>query len=523
MKGMKVYERIKWIVGKMAVILIMVVFPFVIHDKLYDVTLTRYRYFLMVTFFLFIVMVVNEIVNCIKNHCGTSLFAKRNVNIVTAALLVSSIISYVVTPYKSYALKGNVARFVGFIFFIACALLFFIVAECYTFQELDIMLMLLAYMLVDILAILNHFNIDILGFFNNIDESTAVIYISTMGNIDIYGMYVVMMFAVALYSFIVSSDDQKIIYYAAAVFLGEAGAIVSNADMAMIGILISFIIVFPISIKKYNRFSRFIFAGLFVFVMGRLLSIVEMFIPNHVRNLDGVSSYFVSAKTSVFIVIGCILYMILVIQDTKIKKFTQRINADFVIKVYACMVGVIAAGGIIFAIINNNTSKGIFYLTDEWGSGRGFIWKNVMNAYGNFPFINKLFGLGEGTVRQALSYYSDEHWNMFDGSVVDNAHNIWIHMLVTMGIAGVMVLIFMVVTTAINVVKSFVEKSLHNADKENEDLLLEGYDDNLIAGIGIGAIVYAICGTGNLLEVITFPMFICMMAIMSTYNKNCGS
>ena len=41
---------------------------------------------------------------------------------------------------------------------------------------------------------------------------------------------------------------------------------------------------------------------------------------------------------------------------------------------------------------------------------------------------------------------------------------------------------------------------------------------DIIAGFGMAALVYAVQGAGNILEVITFPMFICAMAIVN-YNK----
>ena len=41
---------------------------------------------------------------------------------------------------------------------------------------------------------------------------------------------------------------------------------------------------------------------------------------------------------------------------------------------------------------------------------------------------------------------------------------------------------------------------------------------DIIAGFGIAALVYAVQGACNILEVITFPMFVCAMAPVN-YNK----
>lgn len=42
---------------------------------------------------------------------------------------------------------------------------------------------------------------------------------------------------------------------------------------------------------------------------------------------------------------------------------------------------------------------------------------------------------------------------------------------------------------------------------------------DIIAGFGMAALVYAVQGAGNILEVITFPMFICAMAIVNCNKK----
>ena len=41
---------------------------------------------------------------------------------------------------------------------------------------------------------------------------------------------------------------------------------------------------------------------------------------------------------------------------------------------------------------------------------------------------------------------------------------------------------------------------------------------DIIAGFGMSALVYAVQGAGNILEVITFPLSVCAMALVN-YNK----
>ena len=159
---------------------------------------------------------------------------------------------------------------------------------------------------------------------------------------------------------------------------------------------------------------------------------------------------------------------------------------------------------ITFLIWIINICYGIFIISDEWGSGRGYIWKNTLNGYGNLPFVNKIFGAGEAATAWVLSDYSDIASNILNRSRVDNAHNIWLNTLVTLGIAGLAVYVLIIGLSIHNMIK-YIKK----ADNGNKYLYM-------LAGTGPAVMVYSIQGTAELLEVITFPMFFCLIAMLNS-------
>lgn len=57
------YEKISYALEKIIVYQMFIVFPVIMHDKLNDVTKTRYLFFTVVAFAGFAVMLVNEAVN----------------------------------------------------------------------------------------------------------------------------------------------------------------------------------------------------------------------------------------------------------------------------------------------------------------------------------------------------------------------------------------------------------------------------------------------------------------------------
>ena len=186
MNKQNIYENVRYYIGKITVILMMVLFPFVMTDKLNNVTKTRYVFFVIIALVGWIAMLINEVVFRIiisGDYPGAkkSLDIKKNFNIkiiyniknrkhiiYSVLLIASSIISYLVSPYKNIALYGAGSRYIGMIFFIAVALLYWTVSECYEFKEIDVILILTSSIMVHLVAVFNYMNIDILHLFSNL-------------------------------------------------------------------------------------------------------------------------------------------------------------------------------------------------------------------------------------------------------------------------------------------------------------------------------------------------------------------
>lgn len=238
-----------------------------------------------------------------------------------------------------------------------------------------------------------------------------------------------------------------------------------------------------------------------VLLAGRVAGCIKLIIPDKVRKLSNIMSGLISTNNifNIIIIVLLLLYVLIVLSDNRLQKLLDNIKIRIVQIIYCVMAGGFGIYAIVRVISDNINKIGAFYITDNWGSGRGYIWSNLINGYKNYPFIYKIFGLGEGTVRKNLSYYSDSHWDILYGNVVDNAHSIWLQMLVTMGCVGVIILLVIFIHTLVNSAKHGVP--------------------DIIAGFGMAALVYAVQGAGNILEVITFPMFICAMAIVNCNKK----
>ena len=63
MNKQNIYENVRYYIGKITVILMMVLFPFVMTDKLNNVTKTRYVFFVIIALVGWIAMLINEVVS----------------------------------------------------------------------------------------------------------------------------------------------------------------------------------------------------------------------------------------------------------------------------------------------------------------------------------------------------------------------------------------------------------------------------------------------------------------------------
>lgn len=428
-------------------------------------------------------------------------------------------ISYIVSPYKRYALTGAGSRYVGLIFMMAIACLYITVSFCYEFNRKDVFAGLSIAFLINVLAVLNFLGMDPLGFFTDMKTNNIPQFISTIGNINVYGAYTVLMTSISGYLFMVTESNRLRVIYLLYLITGIMGIIVSNSDSACLGLL-AFLIAIPILIfQSMKHLREYLLLLAMICFSGKTLGLLMMIRENKVRNLDSIMASFVYENVYFVILFLCIALVAYIDYNNKLHDFVFSTNAMIRFrKVYASIAIIILCvilGSIFyFSMIDTTSDIGVagnyIRFNDKWGSERGFIWKNLINGYGNVPFIHKLFGTGEGTVSCILSDYSSAHWNLSHGALIDNAHNIPLHILVTTGIAGLVSFLTMIMYAVKRTISTI--KSL--------DILIHNEDSHMVVALGIGMISYFIQSGFNILETITFPIFICMLGIINSYEIN---
>lgn len=74
-------------------------------------------------------------------------------------------------------------------------------------------------------------------------------------------------------------------------------------------------------------------------------------------------------------------------------------------------------------------------VSDDWGSGRGALWRTAWKGFAEAPLGQKLIGAGPDCFAEVLDTVMDES-GRWAGAVYANAHNEWLNQLVNIGILG---------------------------------------------------------------------------------------
>lgn len=436
---MGIYHKLKFFIGKVTVLIMAVIFPFAVIVQNSKVSSFFCDAFIVLALLVLLCAVINKLVNskdAFKNFIATDVKSRY---VVSGILIFLAIMWCFISPAIGCEFSGAGSRIQGMLFFIGCACIYIVISECYSYEETDMAIMIFASVIINIITILRSL-------------------ISAKGCTDEYCMYTVMMFAVCVYSFLLSDDNKKI-YYLVAACLCEMGLISATGNMAVTGMVIVLLVMLPIALRKYECFTRYELIVLMIFILGRLFAYINVF-TNKVTALTASSAFLASYKTTAFIIAGCIIYMMLIIFDDRVKGCIKNTRKVVLNRIYMCITGLDIIGIITIVMINNYRHNYTFYL------------------------------------------------------------------MIFIGIIQILMSVAVFIFATYNVLESIEDRIKPEKDiiNSNDDSLLQGYGSRyMITAIGMAVIVYILQGTGNLFKFEVFPVFICFAAIMSTYNKNCGS
>lgn len=364
-----------------------------------------------------------------------------------AGFCLTLIISYFCTKYRTTALWGSTGWYMGFWPQMFLILTYFFVSKFWKPRKWVLYLGLAASFAVFLLGYLNRFNIDVLGMSENYAD-----FISTVGNINWYCGYLVSVFfagAALLWQWESGKPWQKILLMLY-VTVGFGTLVTQGSDSGLIALMVIMFVLFFFSLRESRRMLLFwqemvLFscACLITYVLRKILPGRIIFDIGYARLLTVGWIPFVMTALS---------FLILTAVTVSIKRGTYKekgfrilAGAAVVLSVAAVMVYLILTAINTFrpGSIGPLSEHPMFTFSPAWGSNRGATWSAGWRCFIEQNFLHRLVGVGPDAM-SAYIYQSgsaelrDLVRNSFGQTMLTNAHNEWLTVLVNTGTLGLL-------------------------------------------------------------------------------------
>ena len=458
------------------VFFILTVFPLYTHNKYFDILTARYRLFfwssIVLCSLLFLLGLIYILLDY-QNQASSPTAIKRfllafkpeNIkkhlvltDVFFIVMIISMTLSTVFSNFKEESFFGNAGRYQGLECWIIYFLTYFAVTRTFKFKKYYLDFALLAGAFACIWGILDFFWLDPFGFFQNVEALQQGMFASSIGNLNTYTNYTIMIFALAGALFIIEKNIYKSIFYCIITLVAASGTIFGFADNAVLGFA-GFFIATPFFVFKSRRMLL-----RYLIVVDTLL--ISMFIfkiglryPHNTYQgsffIDLVSKPFFAYLFIPFTVLVVILYFVFIKMKPRYvdlpSKDLHPLDSVLPKQVLYAYIGIVILffAIIVYILLDMNVfkkhveiwqqipSSNQLVFNDYWGTHRGHNWRIAFtNFTQNFNLFQRLFGYGPDTylIVSERTFY-EEMVSRF-GEVYDSAHNEYINYLICEGLVG---------------------------------------------------------------------------------------
>lgn len=303
--------------------------------------------------------------------------------------------------------------------------------------------------LVCLFGITDYFQMDILGFKENMWQEQLLMFTSTIGNVNIYTVVAAIFAAIAMILFIAEKKLGKRIYYYVTLIIALSALIMGQSDNAYVSLLALFGLS-PLYLFRY----RWGVKGYGISV-ATLLSVIlcvdfcSKNIPNAIvlggiMGVIGSLKFFPLIVAAAWVIAAVIIWMDRNHKEEEVSVWWRRGWIGLIVLVCVAVVYVLYDCNIAGNAEKYGPIQSYVLLNDRWGTNRGYIWRVALECYRDYPWYRKLVGFGPDTFG-IITYhkYRPEMQRLF-GEIYDSTHNEYIQYLVTVGAAGLLLYLSMI-------------------------------------------------------------------------------
>lgn len=467
--------------------LVMFFLPLIFNKGFYNISQSKSLFFLALSVLFISVYLIYKIIYLIVYKKAN--FKPLMLDLAVAIFAVANIISSVFSKYGNDVWIGKSSRLQGGLIILIYAIVYFIISNNLTNKNVFQPLLVLSFCIVSFIAVLNSFDIDILGIINGLMDEDKERFISTIGNINFFSSYVCLCFPFVITVYCNSEEKIKRYHYLTAVILGSMAMVLTSSESFVIGFIAFLIIYLFFCFKNSLKLIRYLETLIIIFITSAIFSCI--------LNLANICNYKISNLLRILLnpfVAGCIIILCFIMRAI-IKKHNECITV--IKKIYIVVLFVAFITMAFLFVYANFKSLGFldkyFKITDDWGTSRGYIYKKCFEILKGFSVKEWLIGIGPETLQNVFDYSG--------GDFIDQAHSEYLQFLLTTGAVGLLSYLFIICSVTILLIKELRE-------------------DNISTALFMGLIAYWFQAMFNIAQSFTTPFVYLFIAIISGNYKN---
>ncbi|MDY5882267.1 MAG: O-antigen ligase family protein [Roseburia sp.] len=499
--------------GTILFLILMGIYPFVMTNGYYNVTATKYCLFAVTTICISFYVILSGYSGRVVQEKG---FHPRKANEIWKSFsatdkwmivfLTSVVVSFLFAKKKNVAFTGSTDGHIGLYFMFLLLLLYVVAKKEIVLSKKLFFWMTLAADVVILFAMIQFLGADPFGILTNLKTDKINNYLSTFGNTGVYGQYLTLVVPVAIYNYcrpMQGKQNEKLpgflekVFYGISCGIGTIGVLISNTDATYLGFAVAAGLLLLLMIKEKASCLRFLESlaveGVTALLFGRIYAACHSARPVSSMGRDAMN-----VKLCLFF-IGMIVCLWLIcrflLQSEKCYRVLHVLAAVVTVVVVVTILGAFVYFSAIDRTTNIGRLDGYFRFSKEWGTQRGYVWTWLFQIFLDAPLFQKLFGAGQGSVVLELFTYHAKEMIYDLEYYFDNAHNVYLHYLTTIGIFGCV--------SYLGVLTSAVAKGIKREMSDAKKALL------------VPVVAYAIQDIFSILQPITLPLFFLYLAILA--------
>lgn len=355
-------------------------------------------------------------------------------------LMIACIVSCALAGFDEDVLTGSKGRYCGLYFMLCCMAAFFIMSTGHLCFRALMPAILLCAAAIAALGFANAIGYDPLGFYARIKKGQEPVFLSTIGNFDFYGTFLVMMLSLSGAQAVFSpGKGMRALGFACAVMI-EFGATASRTDSAFAGMHLACFLLFALSGGRFDRMARALALwGICFLSLPLTYALLEKSIYSPaIAGLPKILYEMYAAWILAAVLLALAAVCLLLMRRGATPPGRKRLLIAMLC-LFALGVLLLAAAIVYFSVFNTRARLGgaasFLRFNDRWGSLRGFAYIRSLRAFADYDLQKKLFGAGMERTLSVLKPYFDNP-DMLKYGVFNDPHCQLLQMLLTCGLFG---------------------------------------------------------------------------------------